>query len=171
MLVFIDDLSRRAANRVQLTGGSHRAYLKRLKALSAAMLTSPDSAKDRHSPRRMHWRTERDHRKQSQARQHVICRAAEPHHAHAHAPLYPPNQWLIKKGEAHANAVAPHFIYYNFARTHKTLRYSCDGRWRDRQALGDRRHRCTGRSEGSREPASCGLYEKGRLSTPSPRQG
>jgi hypothetical protein len=31
-----------------------------------------------------------------------------------------PDQWLSKKVEAHANAVALHFMYYNFVRIYAT---------------------------------------------------
>jgi hypothetical protein len=45
-----------------------------------------------------------------------------PHDPHGHAPFHAPNEWFSKKAENHAHALALHFLHYNFARVHKTLR-------------------------------------------------
>lgn len=53
-----------------------------------------------------------------------------------------------KKVEAHANAVALHFMYYNFVRIQcHVAHHPGDGCRRDGQALGDCRHRCADRSK------------------------
>jgi hypothetical protein len=51
-----------------------------------------------------------------------FCKVSEPHYADVDAPLHPPYQPFSKKVKSHAAAVALHFIHYNFARIHKTLR-------------------------------------------------
>ncbi len=60
-----------------------------------------------------------------------------------------------KKLENHIAAVALHFFYYNFIKTHGTvLDDSGNGRWRRVQSYGSVRHRQDGRSHRSR--AGCG---------------
>jgi hypothetical protein len=54
--------------------------------------------------------------------QHVVRRAAEPHDAHVDAPVYPPDERVLKEVENHAAAIALYFMYYNFGRIHQTLR-------------------------------------------------
>jgi len=40
------------------------------------------------------------------------------------APLYKVDQWISKKLVNHEHALAIHYMYYNFARIHQTLRIS-----------------------------------------------
>lgn len=47
---------------------------------------------------------------------------AEPHDANVDAPLHSLTNAFSKRVESHAAAIALHFIHYNFARVHKTLR-------------------------------------------------
>lgn len=131
---FIDDLSRRLANRVQLTSDGHRAYLEAVEGafgadVDYAMLVklygnTPESAKGRYSPAecigsrktRIEGNPDPKHVSTSFAeRQNLTMRM----HMRRFTRL---TNGFSKKVEQHANAVALHFMYYNFVKIHSSLR-------------------------------------------------
>lgn len=131
---FMDDLARRLNNRVQLTSDGHRAYLEAVEGafgadVDYAMLVklygnAPESAKGRYSPAecigakktRVEGNPDPRHVSTSFAeRQNLTMRM----HMRRFTRL---TNGFSKKVEAHANAVALHYMYYNFVKVHGSLR-------------------------------------------------
>ena len=135
-IAFMDDLSSRLANRVQLTSDGHRAYLEAVEGafggdIDYAMLVkmygaAPDSAKGRYSPAECIGARKRlvegdpdpdpKHVSTSYAEQRNLTMRM---HMRRFTRL---NNAFSKKIENHAYAVALHMMYYNFVRIHSTLR-------------------------------------------------
>ncbi len=135
-LWFMDDLRSRLANRVQLTSDGHKAYLEAVEGafggdIDYAMIqkiygTAPESARGRYSPaecigvkkQRVEGSPDPAYVSTSYAeRANLTMRM----HMRRFTRL---TNAFSKKVENHAYAVALHMMYYNFVRTHKTLRMS-----------------------------------------------
>ena len=135
-MMFMDDLAKRLANRVQLTSDGHKAYLEAVEGafgsdIDYAMLvklygSSSDSAKGRYSPAecigaRKQW-IEGD-----PDPAHVSTSFAEAHNRTMRMSMRRFTRLTnahSKKLANHCHALAIYFVWYNFARLHSTLRVS-----------------------------------------------
>ncbi|MCI5046532.1 MAG: IS1 family transposase [Aquisalinus sp.] len=133
-IAFMDDLRSRLANRVQLTTDGHKAYLEAVEgafggdvdyAQLVKMYGEPagKTAERKYSPaectgikkRRIEGDPDKEHVSTSYVeRQNLTMRM----HMRRFTRL---TNGFSKKIENHANAVALHFMYYNFIRSHKSL--------------------------------------------------
>jgi len=131
---FIDDLATRLANRVQLTSDGHKAYLEAIEGafgadIDYAMLNkiygaSPESAKGRYSPAecigikkdRIEGRPDMKHVSTSYVERSNLTQRM---HNRRFTRL---TNGFSKKFENHAFSVALFAMYYNFVKTHSTLR-------------------------------------------------
>ena len=133
---FITDLASRLANRVQLTSDGLKAYLEAVEGAFGADVdyaqlvkmygASPETAKGRYSPAdctgiiktAVEGEPDPKHISTSYVeRQNLTMRM----HMRRFTRL---TNGFSKKIEQHANAVALHFMYYNFCRIHSKLRMS-----------------------------------------------
>jgi IS1 family transposase len=132
--LFIDDLARRLANRVQLTSDGHKVYLEAIEGafgaeIDYAMLnkvygTSPESAKGRYSPAECIG----CHKDRIEGNPDP-CQISTSYAERANLTMRMHNRRFTrltnafsKKFENHAHMVAIYAVWYNWIRLHKSLR-------------------------------------------------
>lgn len=122
--IFVNDLASRMSNRVQLTSDGHGAYLQAIENafgndIDYAMLVKIYGANQRYvgsNKQVIVGRPDLDNVSTSLVeRQNLTMRMGMRRFTRK-------TNGFSKKIENHANAVSLHFMYYNFARIHKTLR-------------------------------------------------
>jgi IS1 family transposase len=135
-IAFADDLAKRLVNRIQITSDGHKAYLEAIEGafggdVDYAMLVkiygaSPESSKGRYSPAEctgavktpIEGKPDPAYISTSFAeRQNLTMRMSIRRFTRL-------TNAFSKKIEKHALSVALHYMHYNFARIHKTLRVS-----------------------------------------------
>lgn len=133
---FMDDVASRLANRVQISTDGHKAYLEAVEGAFGGDVdyaqivkmygAAADSSKGRYSPadctgirkRRVEGNPVKEDVSTSHVeRQNLTMRMAMRRFTRL-------TNGFSKKIENHAYAVALHFMYYNFARIHQTLKVS-----------------------------------------------
>lgn len=133
-MIFMDDLRGRLADRIQLTSDGHKAYLEAVEGafggdVDYAQLVkiygaAPESAKGRYSPAEC-LGAKKERIEGAPDLKHVSTSYAERSnktirmHMRRFTRL---TDGFSKKVENHFYAVALHMMYYNFVRTHTTLR-------------------------------------------------
>ena len=163
---FIADLRARLAQRVQLTSDGYRAYLEAVEGafgadVDYAMLVKlygkggneqqPDT---RYSPLGVYRGAEESHHRQpgSGSGEHVLRGAAEPHHAHEHAAVYPADQCILEEAREPLPRDSPALHVLQFLpRPWLAARHAGHGSGGDGSAVGSQRH--CGASAGGRAEA------------------
>ena len=133
---FIGDLASRLANRVQLTTDGHKAYLEAIEGafgcdIDYAMLVkiygpSPDSAKGRYSPSDCTGAIKTPIEGKPDPK-HISTSFVERSNLSMRMGMRRFTRLtnaFSKKIENHIHALSLYFVFYNFARQHKTLRVS-----------------------------------------------
>ena len=95
--------------------------------------------------------------------QHVLCRAQQPQHADAHAPLHPTDQCLFKENRKPRPCRRAAYDVLQFRPNPQyASRFSCNGSWRCRPSLGYYRHCDSSRASRSKTRQAYPL-QKGQI--------
>ena len=133
-MIFMDDLARRLANRVQLTSDGHKAYLEAVEGafgvdIDYAMLiktygAAPETSKGRYSPAECTGAV-KARTTGNPSYKHVSTSFSERQNLNirmGNRRLTRLTNAFSKKAANHAHMMAIYFMHYNFVRIHQTLK-------------------------------------------------
>ena len=133
-MVFIDDMAKRLANRIQLTSDGHKAYLEAVDGafggdIDYAILhkvygASPESAKGKYSPAECIG-TQKHRIEGNPDPRHVSTSYVERQNLNirmGNRRMTRLTNAFSKKAENHAHMMSIYFMHYNFVRIHQTLK-------------------------------------------------
>ena len=152
---FLDDVAGRLVNRVQLTTDGHGSYLNTVPEAFAwdvdwAMLVKIYGRETKEAERRYSpapclgaKKQPQNRKSRSEAHLHQLCGAPEPNDADGDAPVYAPDECLLKEGRA-PYCVAGDSLHVLQLRAHPPDHPvdAGDGSGDHRTSLGGRGHRC-----------------------------
>ena len=133
-IIFMDDIAKRLANRVQLTSDGHKAYLEAVEGAFGADIdyaqlikiygAAPEEAKGRYSPSECTG-TQKIKITGNPDQKHVSTSYVERQNLNirmGNRRMTRLTNAFSKKADNHAHMMSIYFMHYNFVRIHKTLR-------------------------------------------------